>query len=67
LIKVSKDPDFYLVSNKNLSAVCPRVRWSEPKRPKTTPLMTSLTKNLKPKTKKFQLAESFMGLNSSPA
>jgi len=29
--------------------------------------MTSLTKNLKPKTKKFQLAESFMGLNSSPA
>jgi len=54
-------------------AIGPQARQHQPKWPKTTSLMTSLTKNPQPPTQKFfrvqtrRLAESFEGLNSSLA
>ena len=58
LIKVSKDADFSLVSNKNLSknfclVVGPRSGTSRQNWPKTTLLIMSLTKKWNPKPKNF--------------
>ena len=75
--KSLKDLDCSLVANENLSKIlpssdlCPGPSNLTLKGQKTTPLMTSLTKNMKTKNKIFfpvqiltRLAESFEGLNS---
>jgi len=78
-IKVLKDSDFRLVSNKNLSDILPSSGLGlEPDEVdqndlKQIPLMVSLTKKRETQNKKnfslktWRLAESFEGLNSSLA